>query len=403
MFLKLFQIKNYKLFTANMGLLGMAVAITVPFLVLYATQHLGMTKGQYGLLMALAAGASFTVNSIVARFSDSGKINRKYLIITALIMGALCFSIYFYIHTIWVFIALYAMFQGLAAPAMPQMYASARESINESAYKDRSIFANTVLRSTFSLGFLFGPLIGTLLLSTFGYDGLFGGTVALFLTVLVLLIIFYKEPKKVIKNAIGNFTEKKAPNLMKEPTLLIPFLAFILLHVGQWMYTLNMPLYVTEYLKDNESHVGYLASLCAGLEVPFMIILGIIASKFKTKTLLMVGSIFGFGYYFSIGVFDSFVAMLIGQLALAFFLAILLGLGISYFQDILPEFPGYASTLFANAMVIGQLGGNLLGGIMSDIVGLGNVFFVSSLSIAVAFVLLIFTVEHTTHNETKVS
>lgn len=140
-----------------------------------------------------------------------------------------------------------------------------------------------------------------------------------------------------------------------------------------------------------------------GLEVPFMIILGIIASKFKTKTLLMVGSIFGFGYYFSIGVFDSFVAMLIGQLALAFFLAILLGLGISYFQDILPEFPGYASTLFANAMVIGQLGGNLLGGIMSDIVGLGNVFFVSSLSIAVAFVLLIFTVEHTTHNETKVS
>lgn len=403
MFLKLFQIKNYKLFTVNMGLLGMAIAITVPFLVLYATQQLGMSKGQYGLLMALAASASFTVNSIVARFSDSGKINRKYLIITALIMGALCFSIYFYIHTIWLFIALYAMFQGLAAPAMPQMYASARESINESAYKDRSIFANTVLRSTFSLGFLFGPLIGTLLLSIFGYDGLFGGTMTLFLTVLVLLIIFYKEPKKIINNTIGNFPEKKAPNLVKEPTLLIPFLAFILLHVGQWMYTLNMPLYVTEYLKDDESHVGYLASLCAGLEVPFMIILGIIASKFKTKTLLMVGAIFGFGYYFSIGVFDSFQAMLIGQLALAFFLAILLGLGISYFQDILPEFPGYASTLFANAMVIGQLGGNLLGGVMSDIVGLGNVFFVSSLSIGLAFILLIFTVEHVTHNNVKTS
>ncbi len=169
------------------------------------------------------------------------------------------------------------------------------------------------------------------------------------------------------------------------------------------MYTLNMPLYVTEYLKDDESHVGYLASLCAGLEVPLMIILGAIASKFRTKTLLMVGSIFGFGYYFSIGVFDSFTAMLIGQLALAFFLAILLGLGISYFQDILPDFPGYASTLFANAMVIGQLGGNLLGGVMSDIVGLGNVFFVSSFSIALAFVLLIFTIEHKEQNNTQIS
>lgn len=403
MFLKLFQIKNYKLFTVNMGLLGMAIAITTPFLVLYATQHLGMTSGQYGLLMALAAGASFTVNSIVARFSDNGKINRKYLIATALIMGALCFSIYFYVHTIWIFIVLYGMFQGLAAPAMPQMYASARESINESAYKDRSIFANTVLRSTFSLGFLFGPLIGTVLLSLLGYDGLFGGTVTIFLTVLVLLLLFYKEPKKVLNNIVGNFPEKKAPNLIKEPTLLIPFLAFILLHIGQWMYTLNMPLYVTEYLKDDESHVGYLASLCAGLEVPLMIILGVIASKFRTKTLLMVGSIFGFGYYFSIGVFDSFTAMLIGQLGLAFFLAILLGLGISYFQDILPDFPGYASTLFANAMVIGQLGGNLLGGVMSDIVGLGNVFFVSSFSIALAFVLLIFTIEHKEQNNTQIS
>ena len=53
--------------------------------------------------------------------------------------------------------------------------------------------------------------------------------------------------------------------------------------------------------------------------------------------------------------------MMIGQVFLAFYLAILLGLGISYFQDILPDFPGYASTLFANAMVIGQLCGNLLG------------------------------------------
>ena len=73
--------------------------------------------------------------------------------------------------------------------------------------------------------------------------------------------------------------------------------------------------------------------------------------------------------------------MMIGQIFLALFLAILLGLGISYFQDILPDFPGYASTLFANAMVIGQLLGNLLGGAMSHWVGLENVFFVSATSI----------------------
>ena len=72
--------------------------------------------------------------------------------------------------------------------------------------------------------------------------------------------------------------------------------------------------------------------------------------------------------------------MLAGQVFLAIFLAILLGLGISYFQDILPDFPGYASTLFANAMVIGQLCGNLLGGVMSHWVGLENVFCISDVN-----------------------
>lgn len=42
-------------------------------------------------------------------------------------------------------------------------------------------------------------------------------------------------------------------------------------------------------------------------------------------------------------------------------------------------------------MVIGQLCGNLLGGIMSQWVGLGNVFYVSAASIFVGMILIFFT------------
>ncbi len=99
------------------------------------------------------------------------------------------------------------------------------------------------------------------------------------------------------------------------------------------MYTMNMPLFVTDYLKENEQHVGYLASLCAGLEVPFMIILGVLSSRLQTRTLLIYGAIFGGLFYFSIGVFKNFYMMLAGQVFLAIFLAVLLGIGISYFQN----------------------------------------------------------------------
>ncbi|PTH23751.1 sugar efflux transporter [Staphylococcus arlettae] len=394
MFAELLHIKNYKLFVTNMMLLGMGISITVPFLVLFATNELGMSTVQFGLLLALAAISQFTVNTIVARFSDTRNINRKFLIITALFMGAISFSIYFFVKEIWIFMAMYAIFQGLFAPAMPQMYASARESINASTSRDRAKFANAVLRSMFSFGFLFGPLIGTGLLALNGYAGLFGGTIAVILFTLTLQLVFFKDIKTAPKASDVTHVEKSAPNMLKDLTLFIPFIAFILLHIGQWMYTLNMPLFVTNYLQEDEKYVGYLASLCAGLEVPFMVILGMLSAKMQTRTLLILGGLFGGLFYFSIGVFDNVIMMLIGQVFLAIFLAILLGLGISYFQDILPDYPGYASTLFANAMVIGQLCGNLLGGWMSNVVGLGNVFFVSAIAIFLGMLLIVITKEH---------
>ena len=91
MFAALLNIKNYKLFVVNMMLLGMGIAITVPYFVLFATKELGMTTNQFGILLALAAVSQFTVNSIVARFSDTHSINRKVLIISALMMGAISF------------------------------------------------------------------------------------------------------------------------------------------------------------------------------------------------------------------------------------------------------------------------------------------------------------------------
>ncbi|REB28210.1 MFS transporter [Staphylococcus pseudintermedius] len=391
MFRELLTIKNYKLFIVNMMLIGMGIAITVPFFVLFATNQLGMTTNQFGLLLALAAISQFTMNSIVARFSDTHAINRKVIIIVGLFMGAISFTLPFFVHSVVLFIILYAIFQGLFAPAMPQLYASARESINQSTSSSRAVFANSVLRSMFSFGFLFGPLVGNILNQSWGYSGLFGGTVAIILTTLLLQVFFFKDikAKKPVRDSI--MTEQDAPSMLKHRYLIVPFIAFVLLHIGQWMYTLNMPLFVTQYLHEEEKYVGHLASLCAGLEVPFMIILGMVASKVETRTLLAIAAVCGSLFFGSIGIFESIHMMLVGQVLLAAFLAVLLGIGISYFQDVLPQYPGYASTLFANAMVIGQLLGNLLGGAMNQWVGLGNVFYVSALSLACGFVLILFT------------
>lgn len=389
----LFQIQNYKLFLFNMTLLGMAVSLTAPFLVIFMTETHGMPTSTYGIFMALVAVGSFCMNTIIGRKSDTLKFDRKYLILGALVMMVIAFSTFLVIGNVWLLAPAYILFAALGAPAMPQLYASARESIN--AYRSSlAVMANTVLRSMFSFGFLFGPLIGSVLLGIYGFKGLFSGTVIMFIVVLGLSFFIRPSAGKVVPETsldIMNYEEPKAPNLMKNMMLLIPFSAFTMLHVGQWMYLLNMPLYVTNYLGESESAVGILASLCAGLEVPFMIFIGYIAGRVSAKSLLIAAGFLGSMYFLSIGIFNDFTMMVIGQVPLALFLAVLLGLGISYFQDLLPQFPGYASTLFANAMIIGQLLGNLLGGMASDMVGLENSFFISGAFLFAAFILFFFT------------
>ena len=389
----LFQIQNYKLFLFNMTLLGMAVSLTAPFLVIFMTETHGMPTSTYGIFMALVAVGSFLMNTVIGRKSDQLAFDRKYLIIAALVMMVIAFSGFLVIGNVWFLAPAYILFASLGAPAMPQLYASARESIN--AYRSSiAVMANTVLRSMFSFGFLFGPLIGSVLLGIYGFQGLFSGTVIMFIIVLGLSFLIKpatnrKEKKSDVE--IMNYEELKAPNLLKNMPLLLPFVAFIMLHVGQWMYLLNMPLYVTNYLDEPESAVGILASLCAGLEVPLMITIGYIAGRISSKTLLIIAGFTGSMYFLSIGIFNDFTAMVVGQLPLALFLAVLLGLGISYFQDLLPQFPGYASTLFANAMIVGQLLGNLLGGVAGDMVGVENTFFISGGFLFIAFILFFFT------------
>ena len=96
MFGALLHIKNYKLFVVNMMLLGMGIAITVPYLILFATNELGMTSSQYGLLLALAAISQFIMNTIVARFSDTHDINRKLIIVCAIYGSSKFF--YLFLH-----------------------------------------------------------------------------------------------------------------------------------------------------------------------------------------------------------------------------------------------------------------------------------------------------------------
>ena len=69
MFTALLQIKNYKLFVVNMLLLGMGIAVTVPYLICY--KRFGDDDDTIWTATCTCCDKSFIVNSIIARFSDT--------------------------------------------------------------------------------------------------------------------------------------------------------------------------------------------------------------------------------------------------------------------------------------------------------------------------------------------
>lgn len=347
-----------------------------------------MSTGAFGALIAISSLGGVSVNSLIAKKSDSG-IDRKWLIISAMLSSVLGYSSYLLFHNFLILLITVTVFNGIGAAAMPQIFAYAQESANASQSKDKT-FAMSTLRSLFSLGFVIGPLVGTIILGVLGYKGLFIGTSTLYLIIASLVFIFLK------KKPLQSKTKKKITNTVsiKSRQILQPLIAFVFLLSLNAINGLNTPLFIVHELHGTHSIVGMVVSLSAFLEIPIMIGLGAMGAKISNHTLLIGGSIVAVLYYTVLSISDHPWEVIIAQLLQATFVAIVMGNGLSYFTEFLPHSPGVAATLYSNGSIIGRLVGNLGGGMIAQFIGFRQVYWVCIGIAILAFIILWRTKPH---------
>ncbi|CQR54252.1 sugar efflux transporter [Paenibacillus riograndensis] len=381
----LFLIPGYPVFLSCMMLQGMAISISSPFLAVYFTTKLGVSAGTFGIFTAITIISGVWLSMWIAQRSDSG-LNRKKLMVTAMFFNALAFAGYLLIHEFYGLLLYMAVFTALGAPAMPQLFASAREAVNASKSADHA-FANSTLRSMFSLGFIAGPLAGSALIHYFGFPGIFMSTVLIFLMNALLIMIFVKAPAAPPQTA-GSKQQQQPVRLLQNSRVLIPFLVLTLLYSGHWINNLNISLFITDTLGGDTQNVASVSSICALLEIPLMLVLGLLSAKYSARLLMVWGITLGAAYYIVVLFSTSLWQILAGQVLLAFFVAVISAIGISYIQDLLPDLPGYASTLYTNSTTIGRLFGSLAGGAAAQWFGYRNAYWVCLLLGMVSLALL---------------
>jgi SET family sugar efflux transporter-like MFS transporter len=381
---KLFAIKRYSLFVICLLLIGIGFSITSPYLSLYLTEDFGMSAGAFGVLMAVSSISGVVVNSLIAKRSDSG-LDRKWIIIVATISAALGYASYLVFHNFFVLLIVVSLFNGLAAPAIPQIYAYAQEAANASKSDDKT-FAMSTLRSLVSLGFLVGPLVGTLILGAVGYNGLFVGTAAIYLTI-ASLVFFFLQKRKVVKSSNRN-SKSIGTSSLRNRQIIQPLIAFIFLFGVNAINMIITPLFIVNELQGTHTDVGLVVSVCAGLEIPIMLVLGALGRKISNHTLMIYGCFIAVIYYTILSFSTDSWQLIAAQLLQATFVAIVMGNGLSYFTEMLPNSPGLAATIYSNGSTIGRLVGTLGGGFIAQFVGFRHVYWVCLALAIFAFFIL---------------
>lgn len=286
--LALLQIPVYPVFLLCMLLQGMAISISGPFLAVYFTEELGVSAGTFGIFTAVTLLSGVALSMFIARRSDAG-LNRRRLMVVCMTFNAVAFAGYIFIHSFYPLLVYMTVFTALGAPAMPQLFASAREAVNASRSADHAM-ANSTLRSMFSLGFISGPLAGAALLRSFGFQGVFLTTTLIFL-VNALLVYSFVRPAAAKQQS----RKPAAPpvRLHRDGRVLVPFLIVTLLYTGHWANSLNISLFIVNTLGGTTQDVASVSSICALLEIPFMFMLGGLSARYGSRRLMGWGMVLG--------------------------------------------------------------------------------------------------------------
>ena len=357
---------------AGVLLLGLADSMAGPYLVLFGANRVQLSPFEIGLFVSVNAVSGIVISTVLGRRYDRRPGRGPALVAVAIpVVGYLLLPT---TRRYPVLLVIAAALLSFGTAAFPQLFTLARGHLSGAA----ATRGTPALRSAWSLAWAVGPLLGAALLAWRGYAGLFLATAAAFALVAVPLLLLGRT------HAAPAARSTAAPG----PWPLRPVLSFALFHVAMFAGSVVLPLYVTKVLGRSAGDVGLLFSVCAIAEIPAALALLLVPDRVR-KYRLILGGLALFVIYFALIAGTGSMAVLIAaQVARGVAIAVVSALGITYFQDLMPQAPGRATTLYANTTTAGLLVSGVLAGSAAQLLGYRAALVLCGALAAAAAVLL---------------
>lgn len=371
----------YAAFMLVAFMMGVAGALQAPTLSLFLSREVGAQPFWIGLFYTVNAIAGIGVSLWLAKRSDSQGDRRKLIIFCCLmaIGNVLLFAFNRHYLTL---ITCGVLLASLANTAMPQLFALAREYADNSARE--VVMFSSVMRAQLSLAWVIGPPLAFMLALNYGFTVMFSIAAGIFTLSLVLIAFMLPSVARVelpSENALsmqGGWQDSNVRML---------FVASTLMWTCNTMYIIDMPLWISSELGLPDKLAGFLMGTAAGLEIPAMILAGYYVKRYGKRRMMVIAVAAGVLFYTGLIFFNSRMALMTLQLFNAVFIGIVAGIGMLWFQDLMPGRAGAATTLFTNSISTGVILAGVIQGAIAQSWGHFAVYWVIAVISVVALFL----------------
>lgn len=363
-------------------LTGIAGALQTPTLSIFLTDEVHARPAMVGFFFTGSAVIGILVSQFLAGRSDK-RGDRKSLIVFCCLLGVLACTLFAWNRNYFVLLFVGVFLSSFGSTANPQMFALAREHADKTGRE--AVMFSSFLRAQVSLAWVIGPPLAYALAMGFSFTVMYLSAAVAFIVCGVMVWLFLPSMQKELPLATGTV---EAPRRNRRDTLLL-FVICTLMWGSNSLYIINMPLFIINELHLPEKLAGVMMGTAAGLEIPTMLIAGYFAKRLGKRFLMRVAAVGGVCFYAGMLMAHSPVILLGLQLLNAIFIGILGGIGMLYFQDLMPGQAGSATTLYTNTSRVGWIIAGSVAGIVAEIWNYHAAFwFAMVMIIATLFCLL---------------
>ncbi|MCF8888561.1 MULTISPECIES: sugar efflux transporter [Priestia] len=378
-----FTDRDFRTIFISLFIIGLSVGGFMPYLTVWATNTLHATSFQAGFLFVPMSIIGLIVSFYLASLSDKwGK--RKPFIIWALLIGTISRVPLAFTHSYTIALILLAI-GGFNAFSF--FFALLNDFIvKKQESKSQAGTITGTVRMAFSQGYIFGPMLGALIIDHGGYTLLFLLSGLLSLATLGWVLFALKEDSMPQTSAHAS---SKAPAGI--PSVLIAvFVAALFIFAGDSGRSMYLPLYITDTLKQSVSIVGILFTVTSVFELVFMPLGGYFSDKIGVKRFFIIGIACQVLYFILTSLHLPLSGLIVLQVFYAFILSATMGVGMVYAQSLAPRQIGLATTAYMTAIQTSAVVSSLAMGSLVSVIPLPSTFYILAVFAVISGVMFLF-------------